>query len=203
MKQWILMLFSTLWVVACSFQPQPSEPSIYMLQANIAPVRAAKPSAKVLLIAQPRAEAGFDSKRIAYTDKPSAISYYSQSEWADEPAKLIAPLLAEAIEKTAAYQAVLTQPTPVAADHRLDVELIRLQQNFLQQPSEIQLTLRVSLSDAASNTLLASRLFDEREPAPSENAYGGVQAANRALSRILSDLTAWLLAQAGGASAPP
>ena len=198
----IMSVLSAWLIVACSFQPQSNELSIYVLQAEVNPPRATASSNRVLLIAQPRAEAGFDSRRIAYTEKSSAINYYSQSEWADEPAELIAPLIADTIGKTEYYRAVLTQPTPVAADHRLDVELIRLQQDFLQQPSQVHISMRVSLSDAASNTLIASQLYNEREPAPSDDAYGGVQAANRVLSRILLDLSTWLLNHSTTESAP-
>jgi len=190
----LLFALGLLLISACS-PPQRLLPSVYVLQADIQPPATAVASTKVLLVAQVRAEAGFDTHQIAYTDTPSTLSYYSQSEWADEPAKLLTPLIAEAIAKTDAYRAVLTQPTPVLADQRLDVELLRLQQNFLTQPSRLQLSLRVSLSDAASNTLIASRLFELRELAPSDDAYGGVQAANRALTTLLSELTAWLLAQ--------
>ena len=184
-------------LAACGVVPKPAEQQIYVLQAQAAPPQADSPGSRVLMIAQVRAEAGYDTRQIAYSDVPFTLNYYSRSEWADEPARLITPLLATVIAQTSAYRAVLTQPTPVLADRRLDVELLRLQQDFLTQPSQLQLSLRASLSDAGSNSLIASRLFEVSEPAPSEDAYGGVQAANQALSKVLGELAAWLLTQEG------
>jgi cholesterol transport system auxiliary component len=36
------------------------------------------------------------------------------------------------------------------------------------------------------------RTFEAVEDAPSEDAYGGVQAANRAIAAILNQLASWL-----------
>jgi cholesterol transport system auxiliary component len=198
-KRWIILkrlmfVLSLSLLLACS-PPQPLQTRVYVLQAELEPTQATVRSDAVLLVAQVRAEAGFDTRQIAYIEAPSTLSYFSQSEWADEPAKLLTPLMAEAIAKTGAYRAVLTQPTPVLAEQRLDIEILRLQQDFLSQPSQLRFSLRASLSAAASNSLIASRIFEAREAATSEDAYGGVQAANRALSTLLTELIDWLLAQ--------
>jgi cholesterol transport system auxiliary component len=75
------------------------------------------------------------------------------------------------------------------ANLRLDTELIRLQQNFTTKPSRIQLTLRAQLIDMKDKRVIAVKLFDESENTDSDNAYGGVIAANRALQRLLDQLT--------------
>jgi cholesterol transport system auxiliary component len=66
--------------------------------------------------------------------------------------------------------------------------LIRLQQEFTTQPSRVQLTLRAQLYDVRNRKLLAVREFDAAENATSDDAYGGVIAANRALERVLGQL---------------
>jgi cholesterol transport system auxiliary component len=79
-------------------------------------------------------------------------------------------------------------PNTVSADFQLDTILIRLQQDFMTRPSRIRLTLRAQLIDVRSQRVLAVKLFDESENAESENAYGGVIAANRVAQRVLDQL---------------
>ena len=76
----------------------------------------------------------------------------------------------------------------VPADLRLNTELIHLQQNFMTRPSHVDLALRAQLIDVRSKRVIASRLFDETENAPSDDAYGGVTAANSALQRVLEQI---------------
>lgn len=78
-------------------------------------------------------------------------------------------------------------------DLRLDINLIRLQQEFFQQPSQVRVTLRAKLIDVASSHILSTQLFEAVEPAPSEDAAGGVQAANLAVARLLREVTEFVL----------
>ena len=61
----------------------------------------------------------------------------------------------------------------------------------------MHVTLRAQLVDLGTQRVVASRLFDIREAAPSEDAYGGVLAANRAVPRLLEELVAFCIGQSG------
>ncbi|MEK7758419.1 MAG: ABC-type transport auxiliary lipoprotein family protein, partial [Pseudomonadota bacterium] len=98
------------------------------------------------------------------------------------------PLLVQAMEQTGSFRAVVQTPGAFPADVRLDTELIRLQHDFVTQPSRVQLTLRAQLIDVRGQRVLAVKQFDESENAASDNAYGGVTAANRVLQRVLDQL---------------
>ena len=50
--------------------------------------------------------------------------------------------------------------------------------------------------------MLASALFEAVEPAASDDPYGGVVAANRAVARVLDDIAAWCDANATARSSP-
>ena len=78
---------------------------------------------------------------------------------------------------------MLRAPTAATAELRLDTELIRLQHEFLVQPSRVRLTLRAVLVDIATRRVVAWREFDTSVPSASEDPYGGVVAANQAVRR--------------------
>ena len=149
-----------------------------------------------LLINPPHAAAGFDSPRIIYLREPHKLEYFALSQWVEPPARMLGPLLAAAIEKTGAFRAVVLMPGAAAGELRLDTDIIRLQHEFLTSPSQVRLTLRATLVDDKTRRVLAWQEFDAVEPASSEDAYGGVLAANRAVQKVVNQLASFLAGQA-------
>ena len=181
-------------VGACSLlKPTATPPpSFYALDAPRAAATAAAPAeAPTLIVNPPTAAAGFDSQRIIYVRETHKLEYFANSEWVDPPARMLVPLLVAAAGRTGAFRAVVPTPSAAAGDLRLDTEIIRLQHDFLTQPSQVRFTLRAHLVDNRTRRVLASREFEAVAPAASENPYGGVVAANRAVQTVLEDLAAF------------
>ena len=153
---------------------------------------AGKGSTAVLLVNLPQAQAGFDTERIAYLRRPHEVSYYTTSEWVEAPAQMLAPLLVRAFERMGTWQTVIQMPSGVRGDYRVDSDHLTLAQEFFQRPSRVRLTLRVQLIDLQGLRPIGTKAFEILEEAPSEDAYGGVTAANRAVARLLDEVTAWL-----------
>jgi cholesterol transport system auxiliary component len=169
--------------------PQVESPHIYLLDAR-APVKTAQIKRDlVLAVSMPRARSGFDTSQMAYLRQPHELNYFVVNRWADTPARMLEPLLVQALEQTRSFRAVVQTPGVVPANIRLDTELIRLQQDFGTRPSKVQITLRAELIDVTDKRVLAVKLFDETENAVSDDAYGGVIAANLALQRVLAQLS--------------
>jgi len=185
-------------LAACAqLAPPPEEhQSIFLLEA---PSTADVPHPKtgpILEVATPRAYAGFETDRMAYTRRSDEIEYFSRNRWADTPARMLAPVLLQAIERSGAFRAVVREPSAIHVDLRLETELIRLQQNFAFQPSRVQIAVRVLLVTTTSDATLAIAQFDESEAAASDDPYGGVVAANHALSRLVARIADFCAAQA-------
>lgn len=176
--------------------PAPPPPALFSLD-DAAPSSAGgpaptpPPNAPTLMVNTPRAAAGFDSLRIVYVRKPHELEAFAYSQWVDTPAQMLAPLIVKALERSAAFRAVLLAPTAASVDLRLDTELIRLQHEFLAQPSRVRLTLRAVLVDVATRRVVAWREFDTRVASATEDPYGGVVAANEAVSKLLGELAAF------------
>jgi cholesterol transport system auxiliary component len=177
-------------VGGCSVLPAPLPPdNIYLLEAPTGPAttRPALSTKRdvVLAVSPPRARAGFDTARMVWVRQAHGLETYARNRWADAPARMLAPLLVQALERSGAFHAVVPSPSGVAAGLRLDTELVRLQQDFTVKPSEVRFTLGAQLIDTATQRVIATAEFDETEKCESEDAYGGVRAANRALERLL------------------
>ena len=183
-------------LAGCSALPAPrvENVNVHVLAAEPLPA-ATRPQRDVVVeVALTRAWPGFDTTRIVYVRQPYELDYFAASRWADTPAKMLGPLLARALEQTGSFRAVVQPPSAAPADFRVDTELVRLQQDFATKPSRVEITLRVQLTDLRGRRVVAARVFEGAENAPSEDAAGGVAAANAALQRILGDVAEFVAA---------
>jgi cholesterol transport system auxiliary component len=129
---------------------------------------------------------------MAYLLRKHELSYYAFNQWADAPGRMMLGLLAQAMEATGLWHAVVQAPTPMRADYRLDCDNLAVEQQFFSQPSRVRLALRAQLIELNKRKILATREFELFEAAPTEDAYGGVVAANRAAARLLEELALWI-----------
>ncbi|MBM2803930.1 MAG: putative ABC-type transport system, auxiliary component [Deltaproteobacteria bacterium] len=146
----------------------------------------------VLLITQPKAQAGFDTARMAYLVRPYEINYFAFNQWADTPARLLHRIMVENLDKIGLWSAVLQTPGTVPAQYRLDCDNLILEQQFFSRPSRVRLSVRAQIIETKKPAILATRYFEVLEVAPTDDAYGGVQAGNHAAEKLLIELAAWL-----------
>lgn len=148
-------------------------------------------SAPTLLVSPMRAHPGFDTPRMAYRRDPNQIAYYANNRWVEAPARMLTPLVTQALEASSAFGAVVQAPGTVHTALRLDTELVNLSQDFSVQPSVMHLVLRAQLVDTNTQSIRASQLFEARAKAGTEDAHGGVEAANQLLPDVLTQLSRW------------
>ena len=90
-----------------------------------------KPGTGILVVNVPVAQPGFDTLRMAYTQRPYEVGYYATHQWADPPARMLTPLLVQTLEQTGYWRAIVPMPTSVRGDHRVDIDQLVLLQDFL------------------------------------------------------------------------
>ncbi len=144
-----------------------------------------------LIVNPPLAAAGFDSPRIIYVREAHKLDYFAHSEWIDPPARMLGPLLVTAISQSGAFGAVVLTPGAASGELRLDTEIMRLQHEFQNRPSQVRFTLRATLVNERTRQVLAAQDFEGVQTAASDDPYGGVVAANLAVHGVLEALTAF------------
>jgi cholesterol transport system auxiliary component len=194
---WIAAIPIIAMLASCSIGPaQRSYPRTYLLNPQISfkklPVNPERADSATLLISLPNAQAGFDTPRMAYLLRPHELSYFALNEWADTPARMFHSLLVQTMERTGVWRAVVQAPSAVRPDYRLDCDNLVLEQQFFS-PSRVRLALRAQLVNIKRQIVMDARDFEFLEDAPSENAYGGVIAANLAAAKLLEQLGQWVV----------
>ena len=174
--------------------PPPPTPHFWSLDAapdsNASAAAPAPPaSVPVLIVAKPRAAAGFDTDRIVYVREAHRLEPYADNQWVDAPQRMLAPLIAESLARTGAFGAVLATPSPAGGQWELDTEIVRLQHEVAAQ--RVRFTLRATLVDRPLRRAVVAREFDAVAPTPATSPAGAVAAANVAVSDVLRQLTAF------------
>ncbi len=199
MRKWVsgISLIGLVLLAACvGPQGKQADTATYLLSAALPAKSVSAKSALTLLVTPTRAHPGFDTPRMAYVREANRIEYYAYHRWVETPARMLTPLIAQALESGGAFGAVVQSPASVRANLRLDTELVSLMQDFTQQPSRVRLAVRAQLVDAGSGSVIATRTFEARVSATAEAAQGGAEAANRATAEVLSKLNDWCAAVA-------
>lgn len=183
---------------ASSLLPRPAQqPTLFALDdatplaADTNSAARPKAGARTLIVETPRAAAGFDSVHMVYQRRANEREYFALNQWVDTPARMLAPLMVRAIQRTGAFRAVLDGSTSASADLRVSSEIVRLQQDFSVAPSRVRLTLRVVVVDSATRQVVATREFDASLPAESDDPRGGVDAANRLAAAVLTQVASF------------
>lgn len=188
------MTLAGLALLAACVGPQgkPQDSATYLLSASLPLKSGNAKSTHTILVAPMRAHPGFDTPRMAYVREPNQIAYYAYNRWVEAPARMLTPLLTQALEANQSFAAVVQAPGSVHAQLRLDTELVSLTQDFSVKPSRMRLVLRAQLVDTQTQTIRGSRSFEVQAPSDSEDARGGVDAINRALPEMLGRLVEWV-----------
>jgi cholesterol transport system auxiliary component len=199
------MMTSRLTHIACALlvltaagclSPRGDSAEVHTYQLSLdtwsSETRSGESEGPVLLVSQPQAEPGFETQRMVYVKRPYELEYYAVNQWAETPVRMFAPLMIHALTRSEVWRAVIPLPSSISGDYRLDTYGFLLQQEFLQQPSRVRVTARLQLVDLKESTILGTRTFEVVENATSENPYGGVQAANRAIAVLLDQMASWL-----------
>ena len=150
---------------------------------------AAKNSAQATLAVNlSTAAAGFDSARMVYSRVPYKLEYFAHSQWIDTPARMLTPLILNALKAKSLFSAVTLTPSTANSHFSLDTQIIRLQQEFFSPQSRERITLRATLIDNVKREVVFVRELDAVVAAKTDNPYGGVVAANEAVEMLLEQL---------------
>jgi len=199
----LAVLFVPLLAACAALQPAVAPAIQRYLLTLPAPAPTPVPATAVgpvLVVDPPAAAPGLQGRGMVYVRRPYQLAYFARHGWVDPPARMLEPLLVQVLQRQAGFHTV-PAGLGVAGDLRLETRILRLQQEFTVRPSRERLVLQAWLIDARSGRVVADRVFEALEPAPGNDPYSGVQAANRAVAKVLTQLAAFCRAQVHGRAA--
>lgn len=192
-RQWLLSLF-VLGLTACSAVKVPVTHQ-YQLTNFSGKVWSNHHSGKSILVTLPDAVAGYQTEQMVYVNKPYQLSAFAKNAWTAPPAEMLYPLIVQSLQRTNYFYAVASSPYAQVTNYRLDTQLLRLEQNFLRNPSVLELAAKVVLTRVSDNSVIGSRVISVTVPCPKNSPEGGVYAANQATIRLTSGITDFVISR--------
>jgi cholesterol transport system auxiliary component len=123
------------------------------------------------------------------------IAAYAQSDWVSPPARLLEPIIRNAISRSGTWR-IVTGPTgSTRTDFSLHIGLDDFSQAFASpNRSRGVLDATATLVDNRNGKAIAQKYFHAEAAAPSPDAQGGVKALNHAALQFTGELERWLRA---------
>ena len=146
----------------------------------------------MLLIASSTSQALFDSERMVFTKDGISRSYYQFANWSERPPQSLATLAETRLSRVGSFRAVTQSTSGVKADLLLTLRLNELTHDDSVSPGVMRLEVTADLVDWRTRELVARRVFVGAVAVASRDSIGGAQAANRAITTMLDDLSPWV-----------
>jgi cholesterol transport system auxiliary component len=193
MKNWHSALLSfVLCITACSPVKIPVIQQ-YQLNAFSTKLLRHKPTTSSLYVSPVEAAGGYQTEKMLYIDKTFGLHPFTKNAWVDSPGDMLYPLLVESLQKSGYFKAIVSKVYAEYFDYRLDTYLLKLQQNFTKKPSQLELSVKVVVTDVKHNKPLRSRIIHVKALCPMNTPYGGVIAANKATLALTAQITDFVI----------
>ncbi|MEQ8354988.1 MAG: ABC-type transport auxiliary lipoprotein family protein [Kiloniellaceae bacterium] len=147
-----------------------------------------------LILEPPVANAGLNTTRIALQRGPTQLEYYARSGWADRAPVMIQTLMIESFENSHKIVSVGRESVGLRADFILKTELRELQAIYPNGgPPDAWVGLNAKLVQMPRRAIVASKSFEHRVGAETDNLPLIVDAFDEALGKVLRQLVEWTL----------
>jgi len=147
---------------------------------------------RVLLIAGSTSQSLFDSERMVFTKDGISRSYYQFANWSDRPASSVAGLAETRLSRVGGFKTVAQSTSALRTDLLLSLRLNELTHDDAISPGVVRLDVTADLLDWRTRELIARQTFTQKVAVNSRDSIGGAQAANRAVTAMLDELSLWV-----------
>ena len=130
-------------------------------------------------------EPGYDDERIVYRQNPYRLDYYQYHRWSAAPGVVIGSYLAQALDASGKFQAVVREPsdkTPIVIGGRV-LALEEVDESATRWLGHI--VVELTATDRVSGEVVWTKKFDDSEPLQARTPEGLARAISTAMSRIV------------------
>lgn len=184
-----VVLASIMMLTGCAVQLPPDVG--YVINQQPDNIKQARRHHTTLMVLRPDTSPAYNTTRMAFTTKPFQISYYSASHWAETPSDMFLPLIADTMQKTHHYRAIIMPPFTGQYSYALRTTINELRIDYTRPQAMLNLTMQAQILSGVTGNLIATQEFKVSVPLACRTPYSAVIAANRAAALALSQLSAW------------
>lgn len=185
----VAVLVTTTILTGCAVQLPPDVG--YVINQQPDHIIKARRHHTTLMILRPDTAPAYNTTRMAFTTKPFQLSYYSASHWAETPADMFMPLIADTLQKTHHYRAIILPPFTGQYSYALRTIINELRIDYTKPQAVLNLSVQAQILSGVTGNLVATHEFNASVPLSCRTPYSAVIAANRASALVLSEMSVW------------
>lgn len=191
--KWIIVAISLLFLSGCTMtKPYITEYKILTKETHTK--HSGECRDKSLKVAQAFSEKSLMSSMMDYTQSDNKVFSYTQSQWQETPNHAITAYMYNEIKESAVFGSVLSSRSVSKSDMILEINIEEFMQHYSSDKKELyaNAVIALTLIDAKTNSIIATKTFKSKVNSKKLNADGGVEALSSALSNILEKNIEWL-----------
>jgi cholesterol transport system auxiliary component len=149
---------------------------------------------KSLKVSQAFSSTSLMSESMNYSLPKNRVFSYSQAKWRESPNHLITNEVLKKVRATKLFKDVQVSKSRSKSNLILEINVEDFMQYFTDDLSNSHAVVSISFSliDSSTNLVIATKVFNSKVDTNSNDANGGVEALNSALSSVLFEATNWL-----------
>jgi ABC-type uncharacterized transport system auxiliary subunit len=148
---------------------------------------------KTIKVLKPFGDFSLESMQMNYMQGNNKIFSYSQSMWAESPSNEIGNEIVKVLRESTLFKSVRGYKSRAEVDLVLETGIYEFIQVFDESLSEshANVSLNFTIINPKDNSVISTKNFKTSIKADSLDANGGVEALNKALSKILLESSFW------------
>lgn len=147
---------------------------------------------KTIKVMQPQSLKEVMSRRMHFSYSPTEQGTYLNSKWSNDLGKLVQGILIDTLQSSGMFKGVVSYASTAKADYRLESTVYDFSHHVRGNASYAIVSIQFTLVSTHTGNLIKSRRFSYHEATKSTDAEGYVEATNRAVESLSSDLLLWL-----------
>ena len=181
-----------LMMQGCAMKEAPPVHTYTMDVGKLSMVASSRYKTKVIKVAYPETLKEEMTDKMCYSYSSSDRGVYLNSEWSNAVEKLVQGNLIDMLQQSHIFKAVLPYTSLADEDYRLESVIYDISHHIRGNHSDAIVSMQFTLVDSKTGVLLKTKHFSYKEPTPTVDASGYVQATNRAMHQLAQDLMRWL-----------
>ncbi|MFD2646045.1 ABC-type transport auxiliary lipoprotein family protein [Pseudomonas japonica] len=180
---------------ACSILPKAENADVYRLPAAAVTPSGAAPVSWSLRINKPLTSDALNVPRIAVVPQGNVLSSYKGARWTDPAPALLRNRILDAFQRDGRVPRLSADDSNLQSDFELVGELQAFQSEYTAAGIDVVVRLDARLVDGRSQRMIASRIFEVRQPQPDKHVPAVVAGLGQATDRLSAQLLDWTLKQ--------
>lgn len=183
----------------CSLLPKSAPVDLYQLPSAL-PLRApgtghTEQRPESLRVTRPTAGTLLTGQRIIVLPAGDRVSYYKGAQWSEPAPLLMRNRLLDALRQDGRLATLSSDDRMLQADFELDGELRAFQSVYQNGKPQVLLLLELRLVQPATQRIVASRRFEQLQPASAAALPAVVSAFGQASDRLALQVVDWSVEQ--------